>query len=80
MQKPKPEEFVAEVRRLTEVEGLSAAQVAVRMGTTRNAVTGLWRRHEMRPVFKRHMRMDQGRGRQQPSLPPILDRLPKYED
>lgn len=82
MGKRKPDAFLAEVRRLTEEGGLSAAQVAARVGTTRCAVIGLWDRHGMRPARKPCTRKErpEGRGRQQPSLPPILDRLPKYDD
>lgn len=82
MGKPLPAAFVAEVRRLTEEDGLSAAQVAARMRTTRSAVIGLWNRHGMRPARRPYTRKErpEGRGRQQPSLPPILERLPKYDD
>lgn len=38
-----------EIRRLTEDEGLSASQVAARVGKTRNAVIGIWHRYGIRP-------------------------------
>lgn len=41
------EEQVAEVKRLAREEGLSARQIAGRVGSTRNAIIGLTRRNDI---------------------------------
>lgn len=84
MPKPLAESTIALVRHLTEVEGLSAREVAARVGKTRASVIGIWWRHGMKPARQPHQRgiskRPQAPLRQAPSLPPVLARLPLYKD